>query len=183
MNTTTLLFGVLPLIIFVLIDSFAGLKAGIISAALFAVLELVYTLVVYKQIDGITIGTLATVLILGFLSYKTGSSMFFKLQPVLLGVFFGAALLVMQVLDKPLLVILMEKYRYIVPENLREMMTNPMFIELLKKSSLTLGWGFLIHAGFVAYAAFYMSNWWWLAIRGVGVYVMMFVAMLFARLL
>lgn len=182
MSMTTLLFGVLPLVIFVLIDSFAGLKAGVISAVVFALLELAYTLYVYKTVDGITLGTLATVLIFGLLSYKTGSSLFFKLQPVVLGLFFGLVLLVMQFMGKPLLPLLMEKYQYILPAEMRARTSDPLFIALLKQSSLTLGWGFLAHAGCVAYAVFYMSNWWWLAIRGIGVYVMMFAAMVAARL-
>ena len=78
MNSTTLLFGVLPLIAFVLIDSFAGLKAGIISALLFAVVEVAYSVVVYKKIDEITLGSLALVLIFGYLSYKSGSSFISK---------------------------------------------------------------------------------------------------------
>ena len=183
MNLTTILFGVLPLVIFVLIDSFAGVKAGIISALVFALLELAYTLVMYKQVDGITLTSLGLVLVFGLLTYQTGNDIFFKVQPVLLGIFFGVALLVMQALGKPLLVILMEKYQYIIPESQRFMMLQPAFLNLLKKISLTLGWGFLLHAGLVWYAAFHLSNWWWLAIRGIGVYIMMFGAMFFARFL
>ena len=181
MSMTTLLFGVLPLIIFVMIDSFAGLKAGIISAVVFALLELAYTLYVYKTVDGITLGTLATLVIFGLLSYKTGSSLVFKMQPVILGVLFGTVLLVMQFMGKPLLPLLMEKYQYIIPEDMRARVNDPIFTALLKQSSMTLGWGFLAHAACVAYAAFFMSNWWWLAIRGIGVYVMMFMALIVAR--
>ena len=181
MNWTTLLFGVLPLIAFVLIDSFAGLKAGIISAVLFALVELAYTLIMYKKIDEITIGSLALVLVFGYLSYRSNNSFYFKIQPVVLGGFFGIVLLVMQFMDKPLLIIIMKKYQYIVPENMRAQMLHPAYLNFLGKVSHVLGWGFLVHAAIVAYAAFYLSNWWWLGIRGLGVYVMMFLCMFMAR--
>lgn len=183
MSLTTILFGLIPLIAFVVIDSFAGVRAGIISAVIFALIELVYTLVMYKKIDGITVGSLATVLVFGLLSYRSGSSMYFKMQPVVFGVVFGGVLLLMQAFDKPLLVILMKKYRYILPQEMRDQILQPYFLSFLKKSSLTLGWGFLIHASFVAYAALKMSNWWWLGIRGVGVYLMMFACMMVAKLI
>ena len=40
MDSTTLLLGVLPLVAFVIVDSFAGLKAGLAAAVIFALLEL-----------------------------------------------------------------------------------------------------------------------------------------------
>ena len=181
MNSTTLLFGVLPLIAFVLIDSFAGLKAGIISALLFAVVEVAYSVVVYKKIDEITLGSLALVLIFGYLSYKSGSSFYFKIQPVVLGTIFGMIFLVMQFMDKPLLVVLVDKYQYMFPEQMRAQMNNPQYLQFLAKASSVLGWGFLLHAGLVGYSAVYWSNWWWLAIRGIGVYVMMFGCLLVTR--
>lgn len=183
MNVTTFLMGVVPLVVFVLVDSFSGVKAGIIWALLFALAELVYTLVVYRTVDEITVISLGTVLLFGFLSYKSGNSFFFKMQPVILGVLFGVLMLVMQALGKPLLVILTEKYQYLMPSELRGRLLDPFFLKFLAKCSLTLGVGFLVHAGLVAYAALKMSNWWWLALRGLGVYVMMFLSMLIARLL
>lgn len=183
MNMTTLLFGVLPLIAFVIIDSFAGLKAGIISALLFAALELTYTLVMYKKVDEITLGSLALVLIFGYLSYRSGDSFYFKIQPVILGTLFALAFLVMQWMGKPLLLVLVEKYQYIFPENMRLQMANPAYLHFLAKASHVLGWGFLIHAGLVGYSALYLSNWWWLAMRGIGVYVMMFGSLMVTKFL
>lgn len=184
MSPSVLLFGVLPLIVFVVIDSFAGLKAGIISAVLFACLETAYSIIVYKRIDSltyITIGSLAFVAVFGWLSVKTDNPLFFKMQPVVLGIVFGFALLIMQMMDKPFFVLALEKYQYIVPEELRERMKDPFMQVVFSKLSLYMGWGLLAHAGAVAYAALSLSNWWWLAIRGVGLYAMMGAIVLFVR--
>ncbi len=181
MSWSTLLFGILPLIIFVLIDSFAGVKAGVMGAVFFALLEMVYTLVVYGKIDEITLGTFLLVVVFGVLSYRTDNPIFFKLQPVVFGVIVGVVLLVMQALDKPLLVMLMEKYQYMFPEEARARMLDPFVVKQMARVSGILGWGFLLHAGIVGYAAFYMSSGWWLFIRGIGFYGMVFICGLLAR--
>ncbi len=183
MNASTLLFGVLPLIVFVVMDSFAGLKSGVIAAIVLALAEAVFTLVVYKTIDEITVGSTLLVLVFGLLSYFTKKPIYIKLQPVFLGVVFGLILLVMQFLEKPLLVILMDKYQLMLPDDMQTMVSMPAFRSMLTKVSGILGWGFLVHAALVAFAALRMGNWAWLIIRGVGLYVMMFSCALIARFL
>lgn len=166
---------------FVLVDSFAGLKKGIMTALLFAFAELIYTLIIFKTIDGITASSFLFVVIFGVLSYRTKKAIYFKLQPVFLGLVFGLTLIVMYFFDKPLLVMLMNKYQYAMPAEYKEMVSTPIFKNLMQKLSYILGWGFLIHAGLVAYAAYRLSNYWWLAIRGIGVYIMMFLCTFIAR--
>lgn len=173
LNYSILLLGVVPLIAFIILDSFAGVKAGIIAAVFFAIAELVYTLIIYKELDNITFFSISIILIFAALTYYTENSLYFKLQPVCLGLIFGVVFLVMHVIDKPLLVILTNKYRYMLPTNMQEMIIHPAIQLQLSNLSLLLGWGFLIHSGFIAYSVFYLSNWWWLAIRGIGLYVMM----------
>ncbi|MBI2603501.1 MAG: septation protein IspZ [Deltaproteobacteria bacterium] len=181
MSATTLLFGFMPLVAFVVIDSFAGIKSGVIAAVIFAVIEAAYTVFTFGSIDGITLGTLLLVGIFGFLSFKTQKSIYFKIQPVVLGLLMGGTLLVMQMIDKPLLVLMAQKYQYAVPEEIKTSLSNPIFIGILTKLSGILAFGFILHASAVAYAAFYLSKWWWLGIRGVGLYVMMGICMFWAR--
>ena len=180
MEINTLLMGVIPLIVFVVIDSFAGLKAGVISAFAFALLEAGYTYYTTKGLDEISILSLALVSIFGVLSLKYDNPLFIKLQPVILGCCIGVGFLVMQYLDKPVMVLMATKYSHLLPAQLRSNLANPFFLALLKKASLYLGFGFLLHAAGVGYAAFYMSNWWWLIIRGVGLYVVMGLSMIAA---
>ncbi len=180
MEISNLLFGLLPLIIFVVIDSFAGIKMGIISAIIFAALEAGYTYYTTKSIDEITIVSCLLVAVFGVLSYYYENPLIFKLQPVILGLLLGIVFLVMQYLDKPLMVMMATKYRDILPAQLRENLANPFVLSRLSKVSLYLGFGFFLHAAGVAYAAFYLSNWWWLAVRGIGLYVVMGLCMLAA---
>jgi intracellular septation protein len=181
MNASTLLFGILPLLAFVVIDCFAGLRSGVIAAVIFAVAEAAYTLWEFGTIDIISIGTLALVLVFGLTSYKLNNAIYIKLQPVFLGVLFGLALLVAQFLGKPLLVTMMDKYQAMLPEDMRSHLANPAVRITMAKLSGILGYGFIMHASLVAYAAFRMSTWWWLFMRGVGVYVMMALCVLVTR--
>jgi intracellular septation protein A len=178
MELNSLLMGLIPLIVFVVIDSFAGVKAGIISAIAFALLEAGYTYYTTKSFDEITMLSLFLVSVFGYLSYRYEDPLLFKLQPVILGAILGIAFLVMQFLDKPVMVLMATKYRNLLPEAMRTTLQHPFVLARLKKVSLYLGFGFFVHAGAVAYAALYMSNWWWLAIRGIGLYVVMGLCML-----
>ncbi len=181
MNISLILFGVLPLIAFVIIDSFMGLKAGLISAIALAIVEAIYTLYQFGSIDSVTVASLVLVCAFALISFKSNNAIYMKLQPVFLGLAFGAVLLVMQSMGKPLLLMMFEKYDTLIPEEYRANFKHPQVLLMLARLSLILGFGFIIHAGLVAYAAFRLSNWWWLIIRGIGLYIMLFLCCLLVR--
>lgn len=182
MNISVLIFGILPLLAFVVIDSFAGLRAGIIGGILFALAETVYSLVFYQTIDELTLGSTALVVFFGLVSYKSQKEIYFKLQPVLVALVFSIVFGVMQVLGKPLLVTMIQKYQFMLPEQMRLLSAQQPMLTLMARLSGILAYGFLIHAIFVAYAAFCMSKWWWLIIRGIGLYFMLFICVVLVRL-
>jgi intracellular septation protein len=182
MDSTTLLLGVLPLVAFVVVDAFAGLKAGLAAAVIFAVLEVVYSFAFFGYLDEISLGSLVLIAGFSFVSYRTNKPIYFKLQPVALGVVFALIFLVMQWLDKPLLVMMIQKYQYVLPDNVKEMVTNPSYLILLEKISGLLGYGFLIHSALIAYSVFYLSNLWWILIRGIGIYIMMIACSILAQM-
>ncbi len=179
--TMNLILGLLPLIAFVIIDAFLGLKSGLIAAILFAVAEAAYTIYEFGELDWLSIASLVLVLVFGLLSFKSNNAIYMKLQPVFLGISFGCVVLVLQILGKPILLLVMEKYGSLVPAEIQINAQNPLVQKMLSQTSLNLGIGLLLHAALVAYAAFRMSNWWWLFIRGIGLYVMMGICVLMAR--
>lgn len=181
MSGSTLLFGLLPLIMFVIVDSFAGIRTGVIAGVLFALAELIYTLVVFKTIDEVTIASTFLILLFGFMSFKSKKDIYFKLQPVVLGFSFAAVLFVMQLMGKPLLVMMIEKYQNLFPDDMKEALLNPESLLVMARLSWILGIGFIIHALLVGYAAFRMNKWWWLIIRGIGFYLMLLICTLVAR--
>lgn len=180
MDTSFLIFGLLPLLAFVVIDAFLGLKSGLIAAIIFAVLECAYTIYSFGDLDLLSIVSLSFVLIFAFISLKTNKAIYIKMQPVFLGIIFGVVIFIFQFLDRPILLEMADKYQNLFPKDLGISLNNKSFREVLSKTSLNLGFGFFAHSILVGFAAMRLSNWWWLAIRGLGFYLMMAICVIAA---
>mgnify|MGYP005653480877 CR=1 FL=1 len=61
MNYSFLLLGILPLLIFVIIDAFSNIKAALISAIIIAIGEAILSIFIFKEIDSLTIFSLQSV--------------------------------------------------------------------------------------------------------------------------
>jgi len=183
MNMSSLLFGLLPLVAFVVIDNFIGLKAGLFAAIALALAEAAYTVYEFGTLDSFSIASLILVLLFGLLSLRSNNSLYIKLQPVFLGLCFGCVIIAYQIVNQPILILLCTKYKSIIPAPLQSQLQSPTMHEMLRRVSLNLGLGFLAHAALVAYAALHMSMWWWLFIRGIGLYVMMALCVVIARVI
>lgn len=182
MNISYILFGLLPLVAFVVIDNFMGLRAGLFAAIVLALAEAAYTIYEFGALDSLSIASLILVLLFGLLSLRNNNSLYMKLQPVLLGLCFSCVIITYQIIGKPILILFFEKYGSLIPAALQSQLQNPHMHEMLGRVSLYLGLGFLLHSVLVAYAALRLSNWWWLLIRGIGLYVMMALCVVIARI-
>ena len=174
MGSTTLLFGILPLLVFVIVDSFFDLKAALISAVVIALAEAILSFVLFGTLDIVTGFSVLLVLVMSFLSYQQKSDLAFKFQPVVLGVALGGALVISYWIGKPLLYLMTTKYASHMPQEVQNQLTNPLMKKFLIAGTQMCGLALLIHAGIVAYAAMKLSKWWWLVIRGIGFYVFVF---------
>ena len=183
MNTSLLFIGLLPLLIFVIVDSFAGLKSALITTVIVALVEVLFTIIYFGEIDSISLFSLFLVFFMAFLSYKKQSDLFIKFQPVALSAIFGLTFIVSFLISKPLFYEFTLKYKDFLPQQLKLQLENPFFITYLKTASWTLGLSFLLHGFFTAWAALKLSNWWWIAIRGIGFYVFMLLGILLAQFL
>ena len=181
MNSYSILAGILPLLVFVIIDAFAGVKAAAICALVLAIAEAIFTFFWIGEIDVVTGSGLVLIAIMAYISFRKESPLFIKLQPVLLGGILGLALIISYGVGRPLLYEIMLKYKAFLPEQIAFNINNPLFIKLIKAGTLTSGVGLILHASLTCYAALKLSNWWWIAIRGVGVYVFLFFASLAAK--
>lgn len=177
----SLIFGILPLLAFVIIDIFLGVKAGVICAAILAFLEAVYSYYELGSLDYFSIASLLLVLLFGGLTYLSKNPLYIKLQPVLLGVTFSIVVFAFQAFGEPILLVILKKYGGLMPAELSIDFRRPHIEALLTKTSLYLGFGLLIHALIVLYSALRLNNWWWLFMRGVGLYAIMALIFLVAR--
>jgi len=181
LNSIALFLGVLPLLIFVVVDTFSSLKAALITAVVFALLEAFLSLYWFGTVDWITGFSVLLIIALAAVSFYRNTAIHFKLQPAILSAIFGLLFLVSFWIGKPILYLVAEKYQTKFPQEMQEMMSHYVFKELLKLSSHYMGYAFLLHAGVTLWAALKLSKWWWIAMRGIGFYVFMFAAMIIAR--
>ncbi|MEK6624920.1 MAG: hypothetical protein AABY86_08130, partial [Bdellovibrionota bacterium] len=81
----------------------------------------------------------------------------------------------------------MEKYNGLVSEQMEEqikaLLRETWFRQILTTNTWTMGVMLYLHATLTTIAAFKLSNWWWLALRGIGFYVLIFLSTIIARAL
>lgn len=181
MNSWMVLAGFLPLLIFVIVDSFCGLKKGILAAIIAAILELFLSLYLFKTVDMLTIGALALVVVMGAAAWKMRSPTVFKMQPVVVGLALSGVLLISYAIGQPILVVMITKYQEFLPGPMAMQVNNPLFLKWLSLSTLYCGLALLLQSFLVGWAAVKLNNWLWIAFRGIGFYVFFIGAALLAR--
>ena len=92
MNSNFFLMGFIPLLLFVVIDSFFGVKKAAIMTILAGVGEVLYSLYYFGEIDQFSIITIITIILFSGCSYFLNRGIFIKLQPVILSFIFGELL-------------------------------------------------------------------------------------------
>lgn len=180
MDITMLWIGIVPIIVFVILDSFSSKRVAIGAAIAFACLEMVFTLVKFGTIDELTIFSVVLVAVFGWLSIKKNNDLFFKLQAAVLNFFFALALFFFYyVLDKPMFTFMLQKYfsSQMVLFQQKGIPEEYVF-RLMDALSRDLGFWLLFHSFITAYAALRMSKWWWFFFRVPFFYIMLFLAML-----
>jgi intracellular septation protein A len=177
----TLFIGIIPLLIFVILDSISNLKVALIGAVIMAVFELAFSVLYFNEIDIVTILSFVLVVVLAFFSYKKENPIHLKMQPVLLSFAFGFTFIIGYLLDYPIFYILSLKYKSSLPEKFTELLSYPIFVDFLTLASLYMGYSFILHAIATWITAVRLSNWSWILMRGVGFYFFSFLAILLAK--
>jgi len=181
MNGSNLLLGILPLILFVILDTFLSVKKALVFSLFLALAEAIYTIVEFGELDIVTGFSFFLLAVLGGTSFYKEDSIYFKFQPVILSTFLGGYFLFTYYFSEPLFVVMVNKYGDFFPEGQRELFSLPEMQMLLKKCTLTSGFGFFVHGGLTAIAALKLSNLMWLIFRGVGFYLILFLSFFAAR--
>lgn len=183
MNNYSLLLGVIPLIVFVLVDTFSNLKIALISAVVFALIETVYTLYAFGTIDWITGISFLLVAIMSFFAWKKDNEKIFLWQPVIISWIFSLYLFISKLTGSNIFLEMTQKYKSLIPEHLQSQFEQPLMIEALKTLSWTASIAFALHGAVTLFAAYKLSKWWWLAARGIGFYVFMGAAVFLSQYL
>jgi intracellular septation protein A len=175
-----LILGLIPLIIFAVLDATASLNVALIALAIATVIECVYTISAFGALDSISAMSIGLVVLLGGLAYKKKSAVIIKLKPAILNGGLGLMFLFHSLMNQPLFNQLIEKYPQLVPENLSQIIATPNGALYFSLISLYTGYALIIHAGLVAYAGLKWNNFWWGVMSTIGLFIAIVIATIVA---
>lgn len=160
-----LLGGILPLVVYTVVEEMYGIVAGLICGMVLGIIEIVYERVRHGKVEAITWIGNGLLLGLGSVSLLTQEGIWFRLQPAILEAGMAGILIGSVVMKKPFLLLLARKQKTL--EKMPPIM-QPLFEKFLTGFTLRIAIFFLIHAAIAAYAAIYWSPRAWMLLKGVG---------------
>lgn len=161
-NKLVLLSGILPLIVYTVVEEVYGTYWGLIAGLVLGVVEIVAEKVLYKKISTVTWIVNALVIGLGCVSLYMNDGIWFKLQPAFAEFIMVVILWGSLMLKKPFLREMAFKQNPDIPEHMLDFFSNITF---------RLGIFFLIHCALAIWAAFEWSTVNWALLKGVGLTV------------
>lgn len=165
-----LLAGVLPVLIFTVLEETRGVLEALVFAMIFGFLEILWEAFRYKKVETLTWIGNTILLVMGGISLVTQEGIWFKLQPAFLEAGMGVGLIGSCLVKKPFLNLMAAKQGLF--DNFSDRI-KPLVKERFSKMSYRFGFFFLGHAALATYAAFYWSTRNWALLKGVGVTVSM----------
>ena len=175
--------GLLPLIVFAIVDIFAGMRTGIIAAIIFAVFEAAWSWQHYGEVDKTTWISLGLILAMGLISVRMKDDRLFKFQPVVMAGVFAVTMGWFQWSGDPLLLQMLPKVKGLMPPDKQWVLSDGMFLKRMVRLDLMMVFAFIAHGVIVAWAAMRKTTLYWLIARGVGLYVVLGAALLIALFL
>ena len=143
--------GMFPILIFIIIDEFYGLFAGIISAFILGVIEILFVWFKEKQFDKFILFDTALILVFGTVSLITDNDLFFKIKPAVIQVILLIMLALMIFTNGSLLQGIMKRYhKGIVIDNNQ--------LKKIQKSMIPLFLIIFLHTILIFYSALFMST-------------------------
>lgn len=187
MSIEIIFLGLVPLIVFAVIDSFFSLKAALIGASIAVAIEAGFSIYLIGEVDKFTLYNMLLIIVFAGLAWKFKSAKFFKMQPAIMSTLFGIFLAGSYLMDQPLLSEFVIKYQDALKDSLKEQphlisaITNPEMLKLFAETTFTSGIMLFGHAAICAYTALKMGNLAWILARA-SFYIFLFVAMIWAKL-
>lgn len=156
--------GLLPLIIFVVVDSIWGTKVGLLVAVGVGLLELTYGLAKKQKPDKFMLLDLGLILAMGGVSLWLDNDLFFKLKPVVVGTMMCIMMAAMAFMPGNWLGALQQRY-------MPNVQINPWQQWEFKKSIRRMVWVLVAHTLATAMVSFAASNAVWGMVSGPGFFV------------
>ena len=162
---TLLLGGILPVIIFTVVEEYFGTLWGLVAGMVFGVGEIAVEWRRNRRVETITWAGNGLILVLGGISLFTQEGVWFKLQPAFIEAAMAIILMGSCLVGRPFLVEMMRK------QGMMNQMP-PVIVPLVEAGfaglTFRVGIFFLAHAVLATWAALYWSTRAWAILKGVG---------------
>ncbi len=176
MNSMRSIFlgGVIPIVVFTLVEEYFGTLWGLIAGMVFGLGEIIYEKVTQKKVTTITWIGNGLLLGMGGIAIFTSDGIWFKLQPAIIELFMAGLLMGSSYLGRPFLLLMAKKQNTFarVPEALRTVLEKQ-----FRGLNFRIGIFFLAHAILATWAALHWSTRAWAILKGVGLTVSLVVYM------
>ena len=136
---SSILLGLIPLILFAVLDSVANLNIALAVAILATILEAGYTIYKFGQLDAISVFSIVLVLFLIGMAYIKQQSILVKLKPAVLKAVIGLYFLITYWMGKPIFIELLTKYPELSTPEVQAMLMNPKGIQYFTIISFYFG--------------------------------------------
>lgn len=172
MHWSYLVLDLLPLLVFVVLESMtANVRYALLGAILSVVFVVVCDLYLLGEIDRFTILSSGLVILFGWLALRFNNTSYFKIKPAVVNLIMAGVFLTAYLQDSPLLLTASDRYAHALPPQFHEILSRPEARPMLERMSLYIVFGFIAQAAVVAWAALKLGSWWWFAVRSAGFYV------------
>lgn len=163
-----LLGGIVPVIVFTIIEEKYGTYWGLVAGMIFGIGEILYEKFKLKKVDTITWVGNGLLLGMGAISLFTNEGVWFKLQPALIELFMAILLMGSTLMGRPFLLLMAKKQNTLsqIPESLR-----PIMEKQFSGLNFRIGLFFFAHAILATWAALHWSTRAWAILKGVGLTV------------
>lgn len=168
---SVLLFDLVPLIAFAILDALGNVRYALIGAVLAAILNLLYSHFFLGGIDTISLIFVGLIVFFAALSYYAQNPLFFKLKPAAIACVTACIMLATSAIGTPVMVDMADHYAPMMPEMVKTPQAQEHLRSALARTNLYMGFGFIVYAIACTWAAFRLSRWAWLAISGPGLYL------------
>lgn len=178
MNPTFFLIQMLPLIVFIIIDTVTNnIRLSIVSAVVFAAGQLVCFYMKTGRFDWFVLLDAGLIVVLGAVSVVLKNDLFFKIKPAIIEAITVVFLFVLIAAPETYL---LGYFNRMLPAG---MTLNPLAIGTMKSMLVWMCVYVLLHIGAVLYTAFYSSRRVWAFVSGPGVFLLFIpvVAVLFVK--
>lgn len=163
----------LPLIIFIIVETIYGTKIGLIAALVLGFFELLFTFIKYKKIDKFILLDISLLTILGGMSILLDNEIFFLMKPAIFELIFAIILGISAFSDKNILMLMMKRYI----KNQNQLMKLQM-----KIMSKYLFYIFIIHSILIVISALFFSHEIWIFVSTTLLYILMGIFFVFLLL-